>query len=472
MSARASAWRDYRRIWTAAVTWRNPAAVEWGGRIALLLALAAGMARLAGVLEYGVFWRMELGIFIGWFAMLWITLFLPASVLMNSAPNARLVPRLRRRLLQMNGAGCLLLMVGMSLMFRSWSAFPLFAAYLLGVLLNRAGVRSGVVPIVLSVTWPQASQSMPPALLHAITAPASLLAESALLLACTAWSLLRLYPDGGDRHLDGRARVVDSIRRFESGHAQGGRDTPWFMRWSYAAALRRACRRRNPATLLMHALGPGAHWGAWLALLAIVAALGVVMRLFLDVADGAAQHWMMDWVTGFDSAMMAMTVAFSSATFAQQLRRTRGEQALLRLTPLAGDPAQLNRRLAAGMIKAALVNWGLLSCVFLGMAWVFSTPGRVLLCQFALCCLGGQFAMTGLLGNHAHSVARIGWRWWLRVALQAACSVALALGLSRLGGVFWAWLALVAVAGWVAVVMHARRRMLGAPPAYPVERLE
>ena len=120
----------------------------------------------------------------------------------------------------------------------------------------------------------------------------------------------------------------------------------------------------------MHVMGPAAHWSTWLPVLAILASVGAAMRLLLNTYSGATLHALGDWLMGFGTGTTTVMVAFGTAQFAQQLRRTRGEQALLRLTPLAGDAALLNRRLAAGMIKAGLVNWAILSAAIVGVTWL------------------------------------------------------------------------------------------------------
>lgn len=470
MSAGASAWRDYRRIWTAAVTWRNPAAVEWGGRIALLLALAAGMAQLAGVLKHGLLWRMELFIAGSWFAMLWITLFLPASVLMNSAPNARLVPRLRRRLVQLAGASWLFLALGLALLF-DWRAFPVFGFYVLGFMLSRAGMRSGIVLILSGSFWPFLYARLPPGLAHALATPAALALASVLALACAGWTLARLYPAGGDRHLDRRARIVATIYRYEQRYDTSPADLPAPFLSAYARSLRRACRLRRPQAMLMHALGVGAHWSVWLLSVGLVLAVGMGVRLYSIVSGNGAAQGMSDWLTSGGSSTTTFMVMFSTAQYAQQLRRTRGEQALLRLTPLAGDAALMNRRLAGGMLKGALAVWCMLAGAILAATWLLGGESG-LARQFALRCLGGQVAMTNLLGDYARAVpASIWWRY-LPALLQAGCVAALALGLSRLGGDVWIWLTVISIAGWIGVVALKWRRMLAAPPAYPVERFD
>lgn len=466
----ATAWQDYRRIWTATTTRRDPRQVEWIGRIALFLALAAGMARLAGVLGRDRFWHMEVFVLVGWFGLVWMIYFLPASVLMNSAPNARLVPRQRRRLRQMAMAGWLFMTLGVTLAFGTWAAFPLLAIYTLGVMLQRAGIRSAAVLVLLATIWPFLSAHMPPALLHAIVGTRGLVLESVALVLAAVWSLARLYPAGGDRHLDGREQVVAGLARFESrgaGAVSSPAPSP-ISRFAYIPALQRDCRSGRPDALLMHVLGPAGHWSVWIPGAAIV--LLIALAIALLTSGGPSQGFK----EGMDVALSTATVmaVASTAHFAQQLRRTRGEQALLRLTPLAGNAALLNRRLAAGMMKSALVSWGMVTALILLLAWVAGADAGRLLRQLGLGCLGGQLAAAWLLGDFARGLPSFAW-WRLPVlALQAGANLGAAWCLAQLGGSIWAWLVPVSVIGAIALLIGSRRRMLAAPPAFPVARME
>jgi hypothetical protein len=469
----ATAWQDFRRIWRAATTWRDPLSIAWIGRVALVIALAAGMARLAGVLERGRFWHMEVFVLVGWFGIVWMMYFLPASVLMNSAPNARLVPRQRRRLRQMAGAGWLFMTFGATLAFGTWAGFPLFAAYMLGTMLLRAGFRPAVALVMLAGTWPLSSAYLPPALLHAIVGTQGLAIESTLLVLAAIWSLALLYPAGGDRHMDGREQVVATLRSFDTRN-KGNRPGPsWISRFAYVPALQRDCWLGKPEALLMHVLGPGAHWSAWLPGLGIFLAIVLAAVLLLNgILGGAAQPPAFMEIMGICFSTMTVIAVFSTAQFPQLLGKTRGEQALLRLTPLAGNAALLNRRLSAGILKAALISWVMASSMLLLLVWVASGEGMFLLRELGLCCLGGQLAMSNLLGDFARGLPSFTPRRAAVLALEAGCSLALAYGLAWVGGEFWTWLALVAVAGAVFLLVRSRRAMLAAPPAFPVERIE
>jgi hypothetical protein len=152
------------------------------------------------------------------------------------------------------------------------------------------------------------------------------------------------------------------------------------------------------------------------------------------------------------------------------MRTTQGEQALLRLTPLAGQAALLNRRLADAMTKAALLDWTMLTAVLLTAAWVAGADGDILLHQFALGCLGTLLAATSLLGDFARSLPSATWRQFLMIVLLSGGGAALQW--QALGSLFWFGLALASLGGATLLLRAARRRMLAAPPAFPAERME
>jgi hypothetical protein len=162
---------------------------------------------------------------------------------------------------------------------------------------------------------------------------------------------------------------------------------------------------------------------------------------------------------------------FCTAHLIQQLRTSTGEQALLRLTPLAGNAALLNRRLATGLLKAALGSWGMLMGVILLSAWLIGANGEILARYVGFCCLGGQLAMTGLLGDLGRAVPTYDWPRFVKLGLQAGCNLGLAFALSLLGGVTSVWLALVSSIGAVLLLALGWRRMMASGPAFPAGRM-
>jgi hypothetical protein len=167
----------------------------------------------------------------------------------------------------------------------------------------------------------------------------------------------------------------------------------------------------------------------------------------------------------------ALVIVFSTAQFSQQMGRTAGEQALLRLTPLAGDAALLNRRLAMQLLRGTLHLWIGLTAVILAVSALVSGDAATVLRELALCCLAGQVAMMGLLGDYAGAG---GWNLWLglRAALLAIVQVIAAVVLGRPSGTaIWLWMIVIAIATCAFQLSLGWQRMLAAAPAFPARRL-
>jgi hypothetical protein len=417
-----------------------------------------------------------------WLMLAWTMLFVPGSQMLNSAANARLLPQQRRRLIQLAAAGWLLLSVSLTAVFGTWAVFPLTALFTLGMGLTFSGFLPGIILFVLPTNWPLISRVLlPPALVESITGTPGLLAMTALVLLGVAWGLRWMYPAGGDAHLDQRTRHLERIRRMQGGgswshNVESGTMTGSSVLRFYAAALRRDCgggrggdHRADPGRMLMHALGPAAHWSIWIASVVVMLAIALAIHLLLAWrgigVSNAFQAGIGSGLTGF----VAM-ILFSTAQLGQAIGKTRGEQALLRLAPLLGDTRLLNRRLATQLLRRALCNWLALTATVLVVTLLIAGPD-MLPRQLGLCALAGQAAMMGLLGDYAGDG---GWNLprALGAGLVALAVAGIAAGLGWLTGTpVWWWL--IAVAVMVAAIQLRRSwtRMLAAPPAFPARRL-
>jgi hypothetical protein len=477
-----TALREYPAIWRATTVQRDPrtmTVMRWLtgvlGTIAIIMLIVLGAGR--DVAPAGlplVALRMVLGIGAFWVAVIWFVLFVPASVQLNSAANARLLPRQRRRLLQMAAAGWLATTFGFTVASGIWPMLPLIGLYLLGFMLMRGGSAWAICLIVIPSNWTLLSRMLPPALVSGLRSDAGLLVASVLLLLAAAWALHWLYPAASDVHLDKRAARLKRIER-SSGKFSVRGSTQDSARLSagpaYRAALRAHSRRRDPGALLIHALGPVGHWSTWLPSMALLLVLGIGVRLVMTWSGGALDA-PVQVAANIGAGPLVMLILFSTAHYGQQMGKTRGEQALLRLTPLAGAAALLNRRLAGQLLRRTLVNWAMLTVLMLVLVVLIGGDRAALLRQLGLCCLAGQVALAGLLGDYAGG---FGWNWALgsRAAAVAAlqAGVAVVLGLAS-GGIAWIWVWLIVIAVVTAYLSVRRdwRRMLAAPPAFPAGR--
>jgi len=478
----AVAFDELRRTWNVATVQRDARTMKTVSAFALLLTLAIPIvAGIAIVREHQLPFLALLRILVGiggfWLAIVWTMVFLPGSVVMNSAANARLLPRQRRRLLQIACAGWLLASAALATAFGAWKTFPLVGLYLIGFALMMTGRVAAVLLTMLPGFWPFLTRSVfPEPLVRLLAAEATPLVATVVLLCSVGWAMTRLYPAGGDRHLKHWSEQSGRLRRIETQGWSGAQGNSGIVAApglrAYAAILRRDCRAPRPTPMLMHALGPGAHWTVWIATVAILLAVSIGLYILFSVRGDDFGRGFLSGFSWSGLAGLSLMVAFSTAQFRQHLGKTRGEQALLRLTPLAGDPTLLNRRLAAGMLGTALVQWLALSGALLILASMFGHDA--VLRQLAVCCLCGQAALAVLFGDFARQPT-VGLARGLAIALLALLELAAALGLGWLCGdpltATWPWLVAISVAGGAVQLRHGWRTMLAAPVAFPAGRL-
>jgi len=486
MTMMTNALRDYRTIWRVTTVQRVDGAARRMRRLAILLLLGGvvflGVAIGRGRLDGWIAARLLLGLGTAWAALAWAILFVPGAALLNSAIHARLMPRQRRRLIQMSGGGWLLLTLALTAVAGTWTAFPLIGAYLLSFALALAtGNPRTLAPVIVIGNWGWLSHRvLPPGLVDTLAGDSATALYALLLVPATAWAMRWMYPAGGDAHFDRHAALRGHIARFE-GRGGSSLDEGRSAR-AYAAALRRDCSRgglrgrrpADPARMVMHALGPSVHWSAWTGSIVVMLAVGVGIRLMrMWQEGGGGSQSLHDFIDGASLAglgMLMIMILFSTAAFSRAITRTHGEQALLRLAPLAGNAALLNRRLAGQLLQRALGLWVVLAVAILCVSVLVAGSG-VLLRQFGLCCLAGQVAMLGLLGDYA---GKGGWHAALvwRAAGLVLLEVAGAAGLAWVSGAsIWLWMAAIAVGVAGFRLRRSWQRMLAAPVAFPARRM-
>lgn len=476
-----AALHDYRVIWRAAAARGEPTAIRTlyltaGAVVACALILAV-LDDLDGMQMV----RLLVGASVAVLGLVWTFLFVPGSIRLNSPINAWLLPRQRRCLLQMTTAYWLFVTLGIAFGLGTWAVLPLVALATLGLALLCAGNKYATILLVLGCNWPWLSRAvLPPGWGDLMTSSAAIWTLGILVLPAAVWALRWLYPAGGDAYLERRADQLKRMGRFDrsgdekqpvpEGLAGWGNLSFYFVALRFD--LRQKRRRADPAAMLMHALGPMAHWTAWIGAVAVMLLIGGGVHVAQAWSHGADVQTLVGQMAAVGPGLLALTVAFSTGQYGQQLRRTHGEQALLRLTPLAGDAALLNRRLATRMLKQALAIWAVLTMAMLGVVFVIGAGPDALLRQLGLCCLAGQAAMVGLLGDYAGGSGGWNLAQGLRAAGAALVQAMIAIALGRLTGTTpWPWLValpLIVCAVWLG---FGWRRMLAAPPAFPAGRM-
>jgi hypothetical protein len=472
--------QECRAILRVTMARRIDRAIKIMGLMGLLLTLGAIV--VAGIM----IWRHQMGVGLGlrmlagvaalWLTLAWAVVFVPRSIMLNSAVNARMMPRQRRRLMQMVAAGWLLTTGLFTALSGHWTLFPLAGMLMLGLAMTLSGIVAGVALIILPGNWPLASQLLlPRAWVEALTGAVGLPALSALVLLGAVLALRRMFPAGGDAHLGKFSRQIERLQHARGGdwtqNLESGTVSGASVLRFYAAALRRDCARgshADPGKMLMHALGPAANWTFWIASVAIVLAIGIGLHFIM--ARYAGEKVFASLVFGSMSGMVVV-ILMSTGQLVRAIDRTQGEQALLRLAPLAGDQRLLNRRLATLLLRHALLVWTMLTAVILLVSFLVVGSGNGLIYLAGLCCLAGQVALTGVLGNYAgddrRSLARM-----LLAGLLALFEAGVALGAGRLiHASFGWWMIAIAVVVTALQLRHGWCRMLAAPPAFPARRL-
>jgi len=472
-----AALQDYRMIWRAAAAQREPGGVRAVYVTAGAVAACGFIVAVLGDLNALQTLRFIIAVAFMALAFIWTFLFVPGSIRMNSPINAWLLPRQRRRLLQMTAAYWLVATLGIAYGLGNWDVLPLVAFATLGMALLMAGNKYVPYLMMLGGNGPWLVHTVLPAAWAArMTGSAAVWTLNILLLPAAAWGLRWLYPAGGDAYFERRADQLKRVNHFAFRSADKqplpegmvGQGNLSF----YRIALRCDLRRADPGAMLMHALGPTAHWTAWIGAIAVMLLIGGGASIAQGWSHGAAVQAFVGQMAIVGPGLLALIILFSTAQYGQQLRRTRGEQALLRLTPLAGDAALLNRRLAMRLLRQALSIWVLLTVAVLAVALPFVSGPDALLRQLGLCCVAGQAAMMGLLDDHASE--RGGWN--IALALRAGAYVLaqalVAMGLGRLTGTTaWPWLIAIPLAVCAVQLRLDWKRMLAAPPAFPAGRL-
>lgn len=463
--------RDYALLWSTATASRDSRAKWMFVLVALTLPLVVGMlvwartGALAEALGYAV--RMPVGVYL--FAAL--SFYVPGAIRLNTPANARLVPRMRRRLVELTvfiwGAGT----AAMTLL--AWDtaiSAPIIAtatfAWLVGLGLGSAGYQIGTLMQIAVPMTVIARQRVPETLFEQPMFAGIVL----LLLALGARTLELMFPNGGDRHWERRQaqqRVIErtspeGMMRQASRVRLGGA--------LYAAALRRNSTALRAPAVMLAVLGPAMHWTQrYLPLLALtLLALAVVALVRLS---GSTTAFAGGWVIGMCQAMLFAQL-FTYEQRSQRLADTRTEQSLLRMAAaIPAAPGPFNRQLNASLLRMAVLDWTAVVACLLAVSAFAGAARPNLLLQAQICCL-----TLPLLSANVRDHARSSGPGLLRLvgALLAALALSLGTGalLYKLAGTPVMPVAAAASTVLAAAVAAWRwRRAVAAPHAFPVGRL-
>ncbi|MGZ8295116.1 MAG: hypothetical protein ACXWVG_18940, partial [Telluria sp.] len=284
---------DYRLIWNTAARPSLMRKVLWalfGLASSLLLAyvLWKGPANTGTVVATGLLGA----ILLVWY---WLDL-VGGAVRQNTPANARLVPRLAARSVQLVGAFWLLATLGLAVVAGLWTGNAAFwgvcgGAWLMGAGMSRVGLASegfGLHAAAFAMYLLPSEYTAP---LQQFLLTPSGAALGLLALAAVGWYGKRMLFPRGDWHFVQRVSVEKGERQARDQSFALVPEHFAFATRIYArrlAGLRRA--RTAPGEILLHVLGPSAHWSTPATMLAAVGAGLLAGRVLLGMATDDVQQ--------------------------------------------------------------------------------------------------------------------------------------------------------------------------------------
>ena len=468
--------KDYWLVWRMALSARSRADVLILGFTAFLTLLVAFLvmvmkddAMLAAT--------SALRVAVGGATMGWLLYFVPGAVKLNTPAVARLVPRLRRRLIEstvLAWTGVIAFATLMSLGTKLSPALVLLAtgtwiaAYGLGQSGHRAGswMQVGFAAVFFF------SRSLPPALVDGIQHGMGFAIATLLMLAFAAYALQHMFMNGGERHYVAReAQALQLERTTVDGQfreRKQGRFDASLYRW----VLARDSAARDSGRLLVHLFGARNHWVNRAIVLVSILVLAGVALLVMHARAGADTQALIRDIGWMFASPLLLGAMFDTEKRNVRLKDTAGEQALLRMAPPlpAGAPA-FNRKVALALLRTALIEWAMLAGAVLCVGVMTGASAANLFQQACLCCL--TLPLVGAtLRDHAQRCGLLGWRLLLGFAASLLASFGLGLVLERAIGLpFTAGAALASIVIAALLVATGFRRAATAPYAFPAGRL-
>ena len=465
--------QDYRLLWRAAISHGNPfgsVIVRFGLAFVVLLGLAAQWSSQGAGAALLWAWRVL------WLALLasWSYRFVPGAVQLAAPANAKLVPRARRRLMEMF---CLIWLAGvLGLVLPSYAdggpgaMLPWIVGLTLGSALAGAGHRAGV-PVMMSVFFATMfAESLRPAADLVLAHPAALVLVPLLSAGLAALVARLLFPDAGERHwrmVARRARMADVAVNpgVQVDKAPGLRSRRW-----YAATLRRDSARRDPRSLLMHALGNTHHVDDLAMGLVLLSMVIFALGTFIGWRGGDEIVGGIGWL--FACSLLAVPFAIS-LRLSQLVPIRAGEQALLRLAPTMPSTAPaFNRRFALALLRHGAMGWVLATAAALAVGAIAGTQGNKMVNLACACCLALPMVAAPLRDYAARASSS---PMLPIVLLLASVGVSLILGFAASGWFGWPVLpvaAAISIGSAAFAIMRGLRVMERAPFAFPAARMD
>jgi hypothetical protein len=472
-----AAMRDYYLLWRMALSIRhgraNAMVLGFTGFAALCVGALVQLKEADLLLTAGACVRTLLG---GLMAG-WMMYFVPGAIRLNTPFTARLVPRMRHRLVELTTLAWTVATASATLLSLDTRMVPAFvflgtgswiAAYGLGQSGHRA---AGVVQcaLIFPIVF---NGSLPPGLFDALRSGTGLAVATLLMLALAAFSLQAMFMNGGERHYAAcEARALQSERMSAAGQFREHKERK-FGAALYLRVLRRDCRARDAGRLLGHLLGAQNHWVYRAMMLGGLVALVACALLGVRLFASADTNQMVNAIGWLFASPLLLVPLFDSERRNVRLKDTGAEQALFRLVPpMPGTAPAFNRKVNATLLRGALLEWAMLAGTVLLLSALSGAAASSMAMQACFCCL--TLPLVGAnLRDHARHAGLLGWRLFFGAAASLGASFIAAKALERVSGlplVTGAALASLFIA--LAVVAAGFARSRTAPFAFPAGRL-
>lgn len=465
----------YALLWRAAMSHADQGSsgiIRWGG---LFLASVAGLLAwfTAGPRGLGALaWCVAFGAIL----VLWMTRFIPGAVKLNSPANAKLVPQMRRRLLEL---ACIVWLAGIAGIamapLENSTALGLVLLYVVvitvGSAFSAAGHQAGIAMLTATCIGSPFIGQVPPALLEGLSRPPQLALAVLLYAGLIVVAAREIFPEGGERHwnmLARRTRVADAAGKKDLMVEQvaGSQASKW-----YAASLGRASKRRDARSLVLHGLGPAHHLGELAVGLALLSCVMLAIGVFATWRAGLDAEVLggIGWVL----ACVLLVIPFSTIVRLDgQVAAHPAEQALVRLAPaMPGTAPSFNRHLGRALLLQALKAWAAASSVALALTAVGGASAATLLNLACACCLLLPL-VAAPLRNHARRAPLASMLVVIVLLVSAGADILLGFSARHAGLPVLPVAAMLSIATAAIAVRRGLRVMEHSPFAFPAGRID
>ncbi|MBZ2208853.1 hypothetical protein [Massilia soli] len=459
---------DFGLIWRHAVAPKMLRKIVWA--ICALLAIAGAiLAYSAGGATPPP--RRTLLLILPWFmlgTLYWLDL-VAGAVRQVTPANARLVPRLRLRAMQLVGLVWGMFIVLIALALADGFGHPALwvaasAAWLLGGAMVRVGLQRGILLMMVSFMVLLLPRPAMLTLQEVAATPAGSAACAAWLVLLAWFGKRSLFPRG-DRHFDQRAAVDKGACQVQGPYIANARSSLYIM------DLDRVSRQRGSAgELVLHALGPGAHWSVSAHMLVLLAAILIAGRLLIE-ATGYDSRAVAPFAGGFIIMPLLLTFAAIPQRIAGRAAASLGEQSLLRLAPAAPRTGQFNRAIGVSLLRRALGEWAIVTVALVAVVGAVNAHPDLALLQFSVCFLAMPL-MTVVMRDYARQPALGTWFIYLAAIYLVAMAGTAYFAMLRTSIVPVTVVCVAFGIGATACLAASRqRKMIEAPVAFPAGRL-